>query len=249
MGSVMADQGGKIRLFVKPDLTSGADIELTREHAHYLYTVMRQRRGARLGAFNGRNGEWAAEVGDISKTAGTLHVVEQTALQRVPPDLWLLFAPIKKSRTDFIVEKAAELGCARIQPVFTRFTNSERLRLDRLQAHVIEAAEQCGETYVAPVDPPVKLTDLLSGWNPARRLMFCDESRAARPAHIALNELEPGPWAILIGPEGGFAPEEAERLRGLPFVLPVTLGPRVLRADTAAVAAMSLWQAALGDWQ
>jgi 16S rRNA (uracil1498-N3)-methyltransferase len=245
----MADPGGKIRLFVTPDLFPGAEIELTRDHAHYLFTVMRQRQGARISVFNGRNGEWAAEITTIGKSGGRLQLVEQTAPQRNPPDLWLIFAPIKKARTDFIVEKAAELGCARIRPVFTRYTNSERLRLDRLQAHAVEAAEQCGETYVAQLDPPTKLSDLLAEWDMARRLVFCDESRGARPAHVALSEAEPGPWAILVGPEGGFAPEEAERLRALPFVLPVTLGPRVLRADTAAVAAIALWQAANGDWQ
>jgi 16S rRNA (uracil1498-N3)-methyltransferase len=146
------------------------------------------------------------------------------------------------------VEKAAELGAARVQPVFTRLTNAERLRRDRLRAHAIEAAEQCGETWVPDVAEPVRLEAALDGWDPARRLMFCDESGAARPAAAALAGASRGPWAILIGPEGGFAPEEAERLRELPHVLPVTLGPRVLRADTAAVAALSLWQAALGDW-
>ncbi|MCB1354630.1 MAG: 16S rRNA (uracil(1498)-N(3))-methyltransferase [Rhodobacteraceae bacterium] len=245
----MADPGGKIRLFVSPDLQAGAEIALAPEQAHYLFTVMREGPGGRLSVFNGRDGEWAAEITEAGKRRGTLRALEQTQAQRVPPDLWLLFAPIKKARTDFIVEKAAELGCARIQPVFTRHTNSERLRIDRLQAHALEAAEQCGETYVAQVDAPAKLETLLDGWNPARRLLFCDESRRARPAQTALAGIDPGPWAILIGPEGGFAPEEAERLRGLPFVLPVTLGPRVLRADTAAVAAIALWQAALGDWQ
>ena len=160
-----------------------------------------------------------------------------------------MFAPIKKARTDFIVEKAAELGCARVQPVFTRHTGAERLRPDRLRAHAIEAAEQCGETWVPEVAEPERLEALLDGWDPARRLMFCDESRDARPAAAALAAAAPGPWAILIGPEGGFAAEEAARLRAAPYVLPVTLGPRILRADTAAVAAITLWQAALGDWR
>jgi 16S rRNA (uracil1498-N3)-methyltransferase len=167
----------------------------------------------------------------------------------VPPDLWLLFAPIKKARTDFIVEKATELGCARIQPVFTQRTNAERLRPDRLRAHAIEAAEQCGETYVPELAGAVRLEALLAGWAPDRRLLFCDEARDAAPAVAVLAAEAPGPWAILIGPEGGFAPEEAARLRTLPAVRRVTLGPRVLRADTAAVAALTLWQAMLGDWR
>ena len=169
--------------------------------------------------------------------------------QRRPPDLWLLFAPVKKARTDSIVEKATELGVARLQPVFTRYTSSERLRADRLRAHAVEAAEQCGETWVPELAEPAKLGALLDGWDPARRLMFCDEERSAVPAASALAAAKPGPWAVLTGPEGGFAPEEALRLRALPWVLPVTLGPRILRADTAVVAALTMWQAALGDWR
>ncbi len=244
----MAEVGGKIRLFVTADLTSATGVPLSPDQAHYLFNVMRLDTGARIAAFNGRDGEWLCDVTRAGRL-GSLAPRVQSQPQRRPPDLTLLFAPIKKARTDFIVEKAAELGCARIQPVFTRHTNSERLRLDRLQAHAIEAAEQCGETYVPEVAEPVKLATLLDGWDPARRLMFCDESRMAQPAALALRAAEPGPWAILIGPEGGFAAEETARLRGLPFVLPVTLGPRVLRADTAAVAAITLWQATLGDWR
>ncbi|MFO1107409.1 MAG: 16S rRNA (uracil(1498)-N(3))-methyltransferase [Amaricoccus sp.] len=246
----MAEVGGKIRLFVEADLGPGAMVALTRDQAHYLFAVMRLGSGGRVSLFNGRDGEWLAEVAEAGRASGRLAVAEPGQAQRRPPDLTLHFAPIKKARTDFIVEKATELGCARIQPVFTRHTNSERLRLDRLRAHAIEAAEQCGETYVPELAEPVKLDRLLDGWDPARRLVFCDESREARPAAEMLAAEAPGgPWAILIGPEGGFAPEEAARLRALPFVRRVTLGPRVLRADTAAVAAITLWQASLGDWR
>lgn len=244
----MAEVGGKIRLFVTAPLRLGAEVALDPAQAHYLFSVMRLGRGARLAVFNGRDGEWIAEVTGAGKRSGTLVMVAAGQPQRVAPDLWLLFAPIKKARTDFIVEKAAELGAARIQPVFTRFTNAERLRPDRLRAHAVEAAEQCGETCVAEVADPVKLGTLLDGWDPARRIMFCDETRVARPAAEALGAAAPGSWAILIGPEGGFSPEEAERLHALPHVLPVTLGPRVLRADTAACAALTIWQATLGDW-
>lgn len=245
----MAEAGGKIRLFVDAPLGDGATVRLDQAQAHYLFTVMRLGPGERLAVFNGRDGEWIVEVAEAGKRSGALSVVAVGQPQRVPPDLWLIFAPIKKARTDFIIEKAAELGAARIQPVFTRFTNSERLRPDRLRAHAVEAAEQCGETYVAEVAEPIKLTALLDGWDPARRIMFCDESREARPAAEALARSQAGPWAILIGPEGGFAPEEAQRLRAMDEVLPVTLGPRVLRADTAVCAALTVWQATLGDWQ
>ena len=245
----MADRLGKIRLFVTAPLGDGAAVALDRDQAHYLFTVMRLETGAAVSIFNGRDGEWRAEVVEAGKRRGVLVAREKTAPQRVSPDLWLAFAPIKKARTDFIVEKAAELGVARILPVFTKHTNAERLRIDRLRAHAVEAAEQCGETQVAEVAEPVRLDALLDGWDPARRLLFCDETRDARPAAEALADAAPGPWAILIGPEGGFASDEAERLRALPHVTPVTLGPRVLRADTAAVAAITLWQSALGDWR
>lgn len=250
----MAEVGGKIRLFVEADLGPGAVVALNPDQAHYLFAVMRLGSGGRVSLFNGRDGEWLAEVAEAGRKDGRLAVLEAGQAQRRPPDLTLLFAPIKKARTDFIVEKATELGCARIQPIFTRHTNSERLRLDRLRAHAIEAAEQCGETYVPELAEPARLDRLLDAWDPARRLMFCDEARAAGPAAAVLAPESlapepPGPWAILIGPEGGFAPEEGERLRGLPFVRRVTLGPRVLRADTAAVAAITLWQSSLGDWR
>ena len=245
----MTDRAAKIRLFVEADLGPGAVVALTSEQAHYLFTVMRLGVGDPVAAFNGRDGEWICEARPEGRRGGTLAARSPGRAQRTPPDLWLVFAPIKKARTDFIVEKAAELGCARVLPVFTRHTAAERLRPDRLRAHAIEAAEQCGETWVPEIADPVRLDALLDGWDPARWLMFCDESRAARPAAQALDGAERGPWAILIGPEGGFAPDEAARLHGLPFVAPVTLGPRILRADTAAVAAITLWQAALGDWR
>ncbi len=245
----MTDRTAKIRLFVEADLGAGLAVPLTRPQAHYLFTVMRLGAGDLLTVFNGRDGAWSAETRPAGRRGGVLVAQAQTAPQRRSPDLWLVFAPIKKARTDFIVEKAAELGCARVVPAFSRFTNAERLRSDRLRAHVIEAAEQCGETWVPDVAEPVRLDALLDGWDPARRILFCDEARDAPPAAEALAGAERGAWAILIGPEGGFAPEEAARLRAMPQALRVTLGPRVLRADTAAVAAVTLWQAALGDWR
>jgi len=239
-----------IRLYVPAaPLAVDAEIALTRDQAHYLFGVMRLAEGDRALVFNGRDGEWVAEVAGAGKRGGTLVCRSQTRPQETPPDLWLLFAPLKKARTDFVAEKAAELGCRRVLPVFTRFTNSERVNVDRLQAHAVEAAEQCGLLTVPEMVEPAPLASVLDGWDSSRRIVFCDERREAAPALQALAGAPDGPWAVLIGPEGGFAPEEVERLRGLQFVTPVSLGPRVLRADTAAVAALSLWQAAKGDWR
>ncbi|MEM8553556.1 MAG: 16S rRNA (uracil(1498)-N(3))-methyltransferase [Pseudomonadota bacterium] len=241
----------KIRLHVEHPLGAGQMLPLTRDQAHYLFGVMRQGLGAHVLLFNGVDGEWAAEVVEAGKRSGVLTVLEQTAPLRRPPDLWLCFAPIKKARTDFIVEKAAELGVARVHPMQTRFTNSERIRRDRLQAHAVEAVEQCGGTFVPEVSDLLPFGALLDTWPEDRRILFCDEALAGEAS--ALTDLfaksdKDRPWAIFIGPEGGFAPEERSRLNALPNAHPVSLGPRVLRADTAAVAALTLWQAHLGDW-
>ncbi|QUS36634.1 16S rRNA (uracil(1498)-N(3))-methyltransferase [Falsirhodobacter algicola] len=236
----------EIRLFVEMPLAAGAEVALTEAQAHYLFGVMRQAVGAPVTLFNGRDGAWQAEVVRAAKRGGTLACREQTAPLRLPPDLWLIFAPIKKARTDFIVEKAAEMGAARILPVATRFTNSERIRQDRLQAHAVEAAEQCGGTFVPEVADLAPLDRLLADWPQDRRIMWCDETLLS--ARAGLGQAGPGPWAILIGPEGGFSEAEQARLRAMPQVTPVSLGPRILRADTAAVAALTLWQSVLGDW-
>ncbi|MEO0485625.1 MAG: 16S rRNA (uracil(1498)-N(3))-methyltransferase [Pseudomonadota bacterium] len=229
------------RLHVDQPLGPGQTVPLSRDHANRLFNVMRLRPGDELRLFNGRDGEWRARVEEANKRGGTLRVEAQTAPLQMPPDLWLLFAPIKKERTDFIVEKAAELGAARILPVQTEFTNAERLRIDRLQAHAVGAAEQCGGTYVPEVAPLQKLSAVLADWPKDRHLMFCDEA-----ATSGTLPPTPGPWAIVIGPEGGFSDAERSRLAALGHT--VTLGPRILRADTAAVAAMTLWQMQLGDW-
>ncbi|WP_420859724.1 16S rRNA (uracil(1498)-N(3))-methyltransferase [Marivivens marinus] len=236
----------KVRLYVDQPLGKGQTVLLERDQAHYLFGVMRLAVGTVLSLFNGRDGEWDVEVAEAGKRGGALTCLAQTRPLQMPPDLWLCFAPIKKARTDFIVEKAAEMGAARILPVLTDFTNSERVRVDRLQAHAVEAAEQCGGTYVPEVAEPVKLDRLLADWPAGRQLMFCDEALVG--AGQVLRDAGPGPWAILIGPEGGFSEAERKRLRAQPFAHPVSLGPRILRADTAAVAALTLWQQALGDW-
>nr|WP_170540850.1 16S rRNA (uracil(1498)-N(3))-methyltransferase [Ruegeria arenilitoris] len=237
----------KIRLYVDHPLGAGQSVPLTREQAHYLFGVMRQAVGGQVALFNGRDGEWLAQVAEVGKRGGVLSCLEQTRPLQLPPDLWLLFAPIKKARTDFIVEKAAEMGAAKIMPVQTAFTNSERIRQDRLQAHAVEAAEQCGGTFVPEVCDLQRLDKLLDNWPDDRQLMFCDEAEAGSALRLAAQD-KGRPWAILIGPEGGFSDAERQRLKNLPFTHVVSLGPRILRADTAAVAAMTLWQQALGDW-
>ncbi len=239
-------KASRVRLFVEHGLGQGQSVPLSREQAHYLFGVMRLGLGDSLLVFDGKNGEWRAEITEAGKRGGTLLALEQTGPQIDPPDLWLIFAPIKKARTDFIVEKAAEMGAAKIMPVQTEFTNAERIRQDRLQAHAIEAAEQCGGTYVPEVVALSRLHRLLEAWPEERRLMFCDEALAGRASALAGGHA--GPWAILIGPEGGFSEAERARLASLANTHPVSLGPRVLRADTAAVAAMTVWQQAYGDW-
>ena len=236
----------KIRLYVDQPLAPGQAVRLSPDQAHYLTGVMRLTAGAAILIFNGRDGEWRATLAEAGKRGAIALPDTQTRPLHLPPDLWLLFAPIKKARTDFIVEKAVELGAARILPVQTRHTNSERIRQDRLQAHAIEAAEQCGATYVPGVTDLQHLDKLLAKWPDDRRLYWCDETAFGQPASIAPAT---GPAAILIGPEGGFSAEEAARLRGKANVIPLSLGPRILRADTAAVAALTLWQAACGDWR
>ena len=246
----------KVRLYVDHPLRQGQTLPLSRDQAHYLFGVMRLGAGDPVRVFNGQSGEWRATVAEAGKRGGTLECETQTAPQQDPPDLWLIFAPIKKARTDFIVEKAAEMGAARILPVQTEFTNAERIRQDRLQAHAVEAAEQCGGTFVPPVDALQKLSTLLVHWPEDRQLMFCDEALAGGSSALsggfaseAGGHAGRAPWAILIGPEGGFSEAERACLSALPVAHPVALGSRILRADTAAVAAMALWQQALGDWR
>lgn len=237
---------GKVRLFLPEPLVEGQSVSLTREAAHYLFGVMRLGAGAELLVFDGESGEYAATVVEAGKRSGVLAVGARTRPLALPPDLWLLFAPIKKERTDFIVEKAAEMGVRRVLPVATDFTNAGRINRDRLQAHAVEAAEQCGGTFVPEVEELRPLGRVLERWPDDRLLMFCDEALAGEAAGLPDRR---GPWAVLIGPEGGFSEAERARLGGLAFAHPVSLGPRILRADTAAVAALTLWQMRLGDWR
>jgi len=238
----------KVKLYVEHPLGQGQSVDLNAAQAHYLFGVMRLGPGDAVLLFNGVAGEWRATVAEAGKRGGILTAEAQTKPQQDPPDLWLLFAPIKKARTDFIVEKAAEMGAARICPVQTDFTNAERIRQDRLQAHAVEAAEQCGGTFVPEVTGLQKLSALLENWPEDRNLMFCDEALAGRSSALT-GGLAGAPWAVLIGPEGGFSEGERARLRAMARAHPVSLGPRILRADTAAVAAMTLWQLTCGDWR
>jgi 16S rRNA (uracil1498-N3)-methyltransferase len=236
------------RLFVDAPLGSGLSVVPAPPQAHYLLGVLRLKAGDTVELFNGRDGGWRAELREVTKKSAQLHCTAQSQPQEPVPDLWLLAAPLKKGRIDWLAEKACELGVARLLPVETQRTVVDRLNLDRLHAHMVEAAEQCGRTAVPTLEPLTSLAKLLKAWPAGRRLLFCDESGGA-PAFAALIAAGPGPWAILIGPEGGFTDQERALLRALPDVVPVSLGPRILRADTAAAAAISLWQAALGDWR
>ena len=240
--------GGKVRLFVEGDLREGAVVGLSDAQAHYLLHVMRARVGSRLRLFNGRDGEWLATVREVSRRNAALRCEEQTGPQIGVPDVWLLFAPIKRTPTDYVAQKATELGVRVLQPVFTHRTIVNRINLDRLRANAIEAAEQSGRVCVPEVRSPLALPALLENWDSARTLVFCDESREAKPVAQAFAGGADAPCAILAGPEGGFDPDERALLRRSSFVLPVSLGARILRADTAALSALAIWQSLKGDW-
>jgi 16S rRNA (uracil1498-N3)-methyltransferase len=219
----------------------------TPEQAHYLLNVMRLKPRDELLVFNGSDGEWRARLAVAGKLARELEVVERTRGPQVGPDLDLVVALVKRTRLETIIEKAAELGARRVRLALTERTNAERTRVDRLAAVAIEAAEQTGRLDAPAVEAPQKLDRLLADWPAERPLMFCDEAGDAPAALTALAGRSGGPWGVLIGPEGGFSPRERALVRQLPQAVPVSLGPRILRSDTAAIAALTLWQAALGD--
>ena len=229
-------------------MTAAATIEASPSQAHYLGTVMRLKPGAEVALFNGRDGEWLAHIERIGRGKASLAIRSQLRPQSASPDLWLLFAPIKRGPIDFLAQKATELGVSALRPVITRNTAVERVNVERLRANAVEAAEQCGRLDVPEVAEPQPLDAVLAGWSPGRRIMLCDETGTAPSVADGLPR-EPGPWAVLVGPEGGFAPAELDALAKTPFVTRVGLGPRILRADTAALAALSCWQALIGDWR
>ncbi|HEY1503914.1 MAG TPA: 16S rRNA (uracil(1498)-N(3))-methyltransferase [Stellaceae bacterium] len=244
----MADRVS-IRLFVTAPLANGAAVELGHEQAHYLKNVMRRGEGDAVALFNGSEGEFRARIESAGKRAMRLVVEEQLRAQQAEPDLWLVFAPIKRARIDYLVEKATELGVGALVPVITQHTHVERLNLDRLRAHAIEAAEQSERLTVPRIEEPRALGDVLAAWNASRRIMLCDETGSAPLAATALARQSAAAWAVLIGPEGGFAETELDALRKLPFVSAVSLGPRILRADTAALAGLAVLQALRGEAQ
>ena len=237
------------RLFVKSPLRVGAAVELEAEQAHYLGNVLRMKQGARLLVFNGKDGEWCAELSAIGKKKAQLMLEHQTRPQEEGPDLHYLFAPLKRSRLDYMAQKATEMGASVLRPVITRHTIAERVKVERLLANAIEAAEQCGILRVPEVTEPEKLATVLADWDERRLLIFADEAAPHASPIEALKASRPRPLAVLIGPEGGFEREERAALLAKPCVLPISLGPRVMRADTAAVAALALVNAALGDWR
>lgn len=241
------------RLFVDADLAAGSEAPLSEAQVHYLRHVMRRAEGAPLVLFNGRDGEWRGIFEGHGKKAAVARVTERRREQVAEPDVWLCFAPIKRARIDYVAEKATELGVVVLQPVLTHHTIVERVNVERLRAHAVEAAEQTERLSVPEIRAPVELARLLAGWPSGRRLLVCDETGAGPPIAEALAGLDTAsraaPWAIVIGPEGGFDAAELAALGRMKDVMAVGLGPRILRADTAALAALACWQALVGDWQ
>ncbi len=242
------------RLYLDAPLAAGAAVRLEPDQRHYLLTVLRLGPGDTVLVFNGRDGEWLTRIDEAGRKATQVTLLAQTRAQPPPGDLHYLFAPIKHARLDYQVQKAVEMGASRLQPVVTRHTQTARINLDRMRANAIEAAEQCGILTLPAIAPPVKLDALVAGFEHERLLVFCDEDAEVKDPVAALagarpRDGSPLPIAVLIGPEGGFAPEERDALLGLPRVVRLALGPRILRADTAAVAALALTQAVLGDWR
>ncbi len=237
------------RLYVPGGLGAGMDVTLSPEQAHYLRNVMRLKPGAALRLFNGRDGEWRGEVSELGKKSATVACRACTREQTGGTDLHLLFAPLKHARLDYMVQKATEMGASVLQPALTAFTVPQRVNLERMRANAAEAAEQCNMLSVPDVREPAKLSDLLERWPDERALIFCDEAAEQTSPLDALWLLAGRPLGLFIGPEGGFSEDECGLLRAAPFVTAISLGPRIMRADTAAVAALAVVQAAIGDWR
>lgn len=248
MGEQLTEAGGKTRLYVTGDLGADMSVALGEGPSHYLLHVLRAKPGNRVLLFNGRDGEWLAQIGQASKRSVIASCLSRTRPQVSEPDLWLAFAPIKKTPADYLVQKATELGVSRLLPVFTRRTIVARVNPERMAANAAEAAEQSERLTVPEIREAVDLDKLLASWPKERWLYFCDEGGDARPLAEAARGAT-GPAGVLTGPEGGFDPAERDLLRAQSFVVPVTLGPRILRADTAALAALSVWQSVAGDWR
>lgn len=251
------------RLYIDASLEADAVAPLSAAQAHYLKNVLRRDAGESILLFNGRDGEFAAEIIEMKKKGGLAKVVSRTRDQESEPDLHLLFAPVKRGALETIVQKAVEIGVARLTPIITERTITPKVNVERLKAIAVEAAEQCGRLTAPKIAAPAKLASIIDAWPEDRLMMFCDEAGddetqewggrrgRALPVLEALKVVDSAPkgWSVLTGPEGGFTLEERAALRAKAFVVSVTLGPRILRADTAAIAALTLWQAALGDWR
>lgn len=237
------------RLYVDGDMTAGATLPLSKEQANYLVNVLRLGNGAAVHIFNGRDGEWRALLRPAGRRDVALEVETRIRPQSGGPDLYYVFAPLKRTRLDYMVQKATEMGASRLCPIITQHTVAERINLDRMRANVVEAAEQCGILRIPAVAEPVSFTRILESWDASRRLVFCDENAPVQDPIETLQQVAPGPLAVLVGPEGGFSGDERAHLVAKPYVVRLALGPRIMRADTAAVAALALVEAVLGDWR
>ena len=233
------------RLFVHTSLTEGVRVELDTGQANYLGNVRRLGEGAEILIFDGQSGEWLARIAQAARKRMTLTVERRTREPEAVPDVGLAFAPVKRTQTDWLVEKATELGAARLFPVMTQRTVADRVKLERLQVIAIEAAEQCGRTVLPDIEVPISLKQLLADRDPNRRLYFADESGG----EVASQAFAPGPAIILVGPEGGFTDQERAAIRAAPHAVALSLGPRILRAETAALAALAAWMSVAGDWR
>jgi 16S rRNA (uracil1498-N3)-methyltransferase len=236
------------RLYIDKTLASGAEFALPREQVHYLNTVLRMSAGDQLRLFNPDDGEWQAEIITAGKRAAILRVNKRLREPYRVPDIWLCFPPVRKHRNMFIIEKGTELGVRAFQPILTNRTQHAKTNLGKMQAHIVEAAQQTERLCLPSIMPSQSLDECLGSWDPSRSLIMADEAGDCPPAHDVLKTMS-GPAALMVGPEGGFTPIEREQLRDHPSVTPVSLGPRILRADTAAISLLTLWQAVQGDWR
>lgn len=248
VGGMAKSQGRVPRLYCDDTLGGRGELTLPREASHYLVTVLRLGESDEVRLFNRIDGEWRCSIGLANRKAARVTCEERLREATPPPDIDYLFAPLKSARLDYLAQKATEMGARQIRPVITRHTIADKVNIDRMRANAVEAAEQCNMVYVPEIMEPEKLSDVLAGWPETRTLIFCDEAAdLASPVEV-LKRVKPGPLAVLLGPEGGFSDEERKMISAVPGVVALSLGPRIMRADTAAVAVMALVQATLGDW-
>lgn len=242
----MSNKKPRTRLYINHEFESGDVHLIDGNQGHYLVNVLRVQTDETLTIFNGIDGEWDARISKVGKGKAKITVGRKIAEQASEPDLWYMYAPVKKARVDYIIQKATELGVSNIMPVVTKRTNLDRIKYEKLVANAIEAAEQSGRMTVPHIEELTSLEDILCDWPDDRALLFCDERGDA----LQMKDIKPdfGRWAILVGPEGGFSPEERDMIKSHHNAYAVTLGPRILRADTAAVSALTLWQVFFGDW-